>query len=235
MNSYSQEGNLDNLKNHRADERVFKIQACWNSFRIFHSYNAIIDPTIDCLALVKRLIATKAAKYQVADIIPLKGWKNGVMVFTGLRVDGQEREDVPMLIANLGVECDIVLGRRWLEEFHMQLDCNNEGMEPPSSVSLSCDRIAQGPSGDQESIDQRDYESMTPSITTFSLETHEEDLPARQKEMDQLLDELNEDACQSRILISDDQCSRPQVRLPKRDYVMLSEFPKHRRSPQRMR
>jgi hypothetical protein len=100
--------NLDNLKNHPADERVFQIQACWNSFCIFHSYNA---PTIGCLALVRKPIAVKAAKYQVADIIPLAGWKNRVMIFTGLQVDGQEGEDVPMLIADLGVECDIVLGR----------------------------------------------------------------------------------------------------------------------------
>jgi hypothetical protein len=55
--------NLDNLKNHRAGESVFKIQACWSSFRIFHSYNAIVDPSIDCLALVKRSIAAKAAKW----------------------------------------------------------------------------------------------------------------------------------------------------------------------------
>ena len=72
--------NLDHLKKYSADERIFEIQACWSSFRIFHSYNAIIDPTIDCLALVKRLIAAKAAKYQVADIIPLKVWKDGVTV-----------------------------------------------------------------------------------------------------------------------------------------------------------
>jgi hypothetical protein len=57
--------NLDNLKNHPADERVFKIQACWNSFRIFHSYNA---PTIGCLALVRKPIAVKAAKYQVRQV-----------------------------------------------------------------------------------------------------------------------------------------------------------------------
>ena len=63
------ETNLYVLKNdHRGQKRI-KIQACWSSFRIFHSYNAIIDPTIDCLALVKKSIAAKAAKYQVADII----------------------------------------------------------------------------------------------------------------------------------------------------------------------
>src|SRR3984957_12586355 len=83
---------LDDLKNHRANEKVFKIQACWNSFRIFHSYNAIVDPTIDCLALVSKPIAIKAAKYQVADIITLAGWKNGVVIFTELRIDGQEQE-----------------------------------------------------------------------------------------------------------------------------------------------
>ena len=56
--------NLDHLKKHPTDERIFEIQACWSSFHIFHSYNAIIDLTIDCLALVKRSIAAKAAKYQ---------------------------------------------------------------------------------------------------------------------------------------------------------------------------
>jgi len=34
---------------------------------------------------------------------------------------------------------------------------------------------------------------MTPSITTFSPEAHEEDLSARQEEMDQLLDGLNDE------------------------------------------
>jgi hypothetical protein len=108
------ETNLDNLKNHRADERVFKIQACWNSLGIFHSYYAIIDPTIDCLALVKKSIAIKAAKYQVADIIPFKGWKNGVVVFAGLRVEDNEQDYIPMLIADL--QWDMVLGHKWLEK-----------------------------------------------------------------------------------------------------------------------
>ena len=49
--------NLDHLENHPADERIFEIQACWSSFRIIHSYEAIIDPTIDCLALVKSRLA----------------------------------------------------------------------------------------------------------------------------------------------------------------------------------
>jgi hypothetical protein len=111
------------LKKHPADERIFEIQACWGSFRIFHSYNAIIDPTIDCLALVKRSIAAKAAKYQVADIIPLKGWKDGVVMFTGLKVEDNEQDDIPMLITDL--PCDMVLGRKWLEKSSARLKNGN--------------------------------------------------------------------------------------------------------------
>ncbi|KAN0072571.1 hypothetical protein V8E54_009500 [Elaphomyces granulatus] len=216
------ETNLCMLRNDHHDQKRIKIQACWNSFRIFHSYNAIIDPMIDCLALVSKPIAIKAAKYQVADIIPLAGWKNGVVIFTELRIDGQEQEDVPMLIADLGVECDIVLGRRWLEESHMQLDCNGVDLEPSSSVPISCDQVEQVPLRDQGPIDQKDYENMAALVTTFAPEVHEEDLSVRLEEMDQLLDELNEeDACQSRIPIIDDQCPQPLVRLPIRDDVRL--------------
>ena len=111
------------MKKHPADERIFEIQACWSSFRIFHSYNAIIDPTIDCLALVKRSIAAKAAKYQVADIIPLKGWKDGVVMFTGLKVEDNEQDDIPMLITDL--PCDMVLGRKWLEKSSARLKNGN--------------------------------------------------------------------------------------------------------------
>jgi hypothetical protein len=114
---------LDDLKNHRANEKVFKIQACWNSFRIFHSYNAIVDPTVDCLALVKKSIAIKAAKYQVTDIIPLKGWKDGVVVFAGLKVEDNEQDDIPMLIADL--QWDMVLGRKWLEKSSARLKNGN--------------------------------------------------------------------------------------------------------------
>jgi hypothetical protein len=42
--------------------------------------------------LVKKPIAIKAAKYQVADIIPLKGRKNGVVVFAELRVEDNEQD-----------------------------------------------------------------------------------------------------------------------------------------------
>ena len=112
------ETNLCALKNDHRDQKRIVIQACWSSFRIFHSYNAIIDPTVDCLALVKKSIATKAAKYQVADIVPLKGWKDGVVVFAGLKVEDNEQDDIPMLITDL--PCDMVLGRnglrsRWIE------------------------------------------------------------------------------------------------------------------------
>ena len=114
---------LNDLKNHRANEKVFKIQACWNSFRIFHSYNAIVDPTIDCLALVKKSIAAKAAKYQVADVIPLKGWKDGVVMFAGLKVEDNEQDDIPMLITDL--PCDMVLGHKWLEKSSARLKNGN--------------------------------------------------------------------------------------------------------------
>jgi hypothetical protein len=204
------ETNLCVLKNYHRDQKIIKIQACWNSFRNFHSYNAIIDPMIDCLALVSKPIAVKAAKYQVADIIPLADWKNGVVIFTKLRIDGQEQEDVPMLIADLGVKCDIVFKRRWLDD--MQLDCYDANLELPSSVSLSCSLIEQVSLGDQESIENM----------TASPEAHEEDLSACQGEIDHPLNELNEEyTYQSRISITDDQCSlcsQPLVRLPMNDF-----------------
>ena len=74
------------LKDHD-DQRVVKAQVRWGSFRVFIPYNAIIDPEIDCLALVNEPIAFKAYKYRVVDIIPLPTWKNGVMIMPRLKVD----------------------------------------------------------------------------------------------------------------------------------------------------
>jgi hypothetical protein len=62
---------------------------------------------------------------------------------------------------------------------------------------------------------------MAAPITTFAPEVHEEDLSVRLEEMDHPLDELKEDSCQSRISITDDQCSlcsQPLVRLPMNDF-----------------
>ena len=123
--------NSGHLKKHPADERIFEIQACWSSFRIFHSYNAIVDPSIDCLALVKKSIAAKAAKYQVADIIPLKGWKDGVVMFAGLKVEDNEQDDIPMLITDL--PCYMVLGRKWLEKSSARLKNGNLVWQDDSS------------------------------------------------------------------------------------------------------
>lgn len=99
------------LKNYD-DQRLVKAQVRWGSFGVFIPYNAIIDPEIDCLALVNEPIAFKAYKYGVVDIIPLPTWKNGVMIMPLLKVDGQERENVPMLIADLRTKCDMILGRQ---------------------------------------------------------------------------------------------------------------------------
>jgi hypothetical protein len=60
--------------------------------------------------LVKKSIAINAAKYQVIDIVPLKGWKNGVVVFAGLKVEDNEQNDIHMLIADL--RWVMVLGRK---------------------------------------------------------------------------------------------------------------------------
>jgi hypothetical protein len=103
-------------------EKAFKIpvEACWSSefgIRIFYPYNAAIDPRIDCFVMIKKSIAARAASYHVPDIVPLARWKDGVVIFSGLRVDGWERENIPMLIADLQ-ECDIILGRKWLEDSH---------------------------------------------------------------------------------------------------------------------
>jgi hypothetical protein len=101
----------------------------------------------------------------------------------------------------------------WLEESHMQLDCNDVNPELPSSVPFSCDQTEQVRLEGQESIDQKNYENKTVPIATFSPEAHE-DLSTCQEELDQLLDELNEeDACRSRIPVTDSPCSQPLVRL----------------------
>ena len=48
------------------------------------------------------------------------------MVLPRLKVDGQERENVPMLVADLGAKCDMIFGRQMLEEFGIPLECNKE-------------------------------------------------------------------------------------------------------------
>jgi hypothetical protein len=206
---------LDNLKKHPADESVFKIEACWNSFRIFHSYNAIVDPSIDCLALVKKSIAAKAAKYQVADIIPLKGWKDGVVVFDGLKVEDNEQDDIPMLITDL--QWDMVLGRKWLEKSRARLkdgslvwlDDSNDKIRQEDQMTN--DLIRQPRELDEDPV-QKDIVA-----TTSSSPEIEKDISAYQEGMGHVADELNEeDVCQSRIPIADDQCPQPIVRLPRK-------------------
>jgi hypothetical protein len=205
---------LDNLKKHPADESVFKIEACWNSFRIFHSYNAIVDPSIDCLALVKKSIAAKAAKYQVADIIPLKGWKDGVVVFDGLKVEDNEQDDIPMLITDL--QWDMVLGRKWLEKSRARLkdgslvwlDDSNDKIRQEDQMTN--DLIRQPRELDEDPV-QEDV------ATTSSSPEIEKDISAYQEGMGHVADELNEeDVCQSRTPIADDQCPQPIVRLPRK-------------------
>ena len=229
------ETNLCVLKNDHRDQKRIVIQACWSSFRIFHSYNAIIDPTVDCLALVKKSIATKAAKYQVADIIPLGGWKDGAMIFSGLRMGSQELEDVPMLVADLDCGCDIVLGRRWVEEFgngwleeldpRMRPECSNDAKPEHSHDASSSENSTdteEAPHGQLEGgslVRFNDSESQRlvdrPSVKKILdredvamillSRTHDTE------ELDELSGEQNdEDPCRSRIAIS--------VRLPMNDF-----------------
>ena len=211
--------NLDNLKSHRAGESVFKIQACWSSFRIFYSYNAIVDPSIDCLALVKKSIAAKAAKYQVADIIPLRGWKDGVVVFDGLKAEENEQDDIPMLIADL--QWDMVLGRKWLEKSRARLKDGSllwldDGNDKIRQEGLMANDLIRQPRELDEDHVQKDIVA-----TTSSSPEIEKDISAYQEGMDHLVDELNEDVCQSRISITGDRCPQPLVRLPRRDVVQL--------------
>jgi len=120
------------------DQMLVKAQVRWGSFGVvFIPYNAIIDPRIDCLALVNKPIAFKAYKYGSVDITPLPAWKNGVMVMPRLKVDGRERENVPMLIADLGAKCDMIFGRQWLEEFGIPLDCNKESVVQKDQKNIS--------------------------------------------------------------------------------------------------
>jgi hypothetical protein len=147
------------LKDHD-DQRLVKVQACWGSFGVFIPYNAIIDPKIDCLALVNKPIAFKASRYKVADIFPLPAWTNGAMVMPRLKVDSGERENVPMLIMDLGAKYDMIFGRQWLEESNMPLDCNKVNLELPSSMSSSCDQIERTRLRNQESAVQKDQKDI---------------------------------------------------------------------------
>ena len=240
------------MKKHPADERIFEIQACWSSFRIFHSYNAIIDPTIDCLALVKRSIAAKAAKYQVADVIPLKGWKDRVVMFARLKVEDNEQDDIPMLITDL--PCDMVLGRKWLERSRARLkngnlvwlddtsdghqefnqlpakegaggeclhpDIKQEGRmandltisipETPKEIPI-CEKLVEQAELSGEVTEQKNASD----TMSLSLETAK-NISVYQEEVDLLVDGLKEDTCRSRFPITDDQCSQPSVRLPRK-------------------
>jgi hypothetical protein len=178
------------------DQRLVKAQVRWGSFGVFIPYNAIIDPEIDCLALVNEPIAFKAYKYRVVDIIPLPTWKNGVMIMPRLKVDGQERENVPMLIADLGAKCDMILGRQWLEEYYAPL----------------ADRLPVKKNSDEESPNQTN----TPVSVSPPLEIHEDTFilktstPTVEKSVEPL-DELNRLSDKR----SEEDSRQPRVRLPK--------------------
>ncbi|KAN0074946.1 hypothetical protein V8E54_007557 [Elaphomyces granulatus] len=45
-----------------------------------------------------------------------------------LKINGQEREDVPMLVTDLGAKCDMIFGRQWLEEFCIPLDYDKKSV-----------------------------------------------------------------------------------------------------------
>jgi hypothetical protein len=178
------------LKDHD-DQRLVKAQVRWGSFGVFIPYNAIIDPGIDCLALVNEPIAFKAYKYRVVDIIPLPTWKNGVMIMPRLKVDGQERENVPMLIADLGAKCDMILGRQWLEEYYAPL----------------ADRLPVKKNSDEESPNQTN----TPVSVSPPLEIHEETSTPTVEKLAEPLDELNGLSDKR----SEEDSRQPRVRLPK--------------------
>jgi hypothetical protein len=80
------------------DQKIIEAQACWAT-RLFHSCDAIVDPRIDYFTLVSKPITVKAAKCRVTDIIPLAGWKNGVMMFAGLKTDGRVRHSLKASMA----------------------------------------------------------------------------------------------------------------------------------------
>ncbi|KAN0073295.1 hypothetical protein V8E54_008515 [Elaphomyces granulatus] len=215
------------LKDHD-DQRLVKAQACWGSFRVFIPYNAIIDPKIDCLALVNKPIASKACNYRVADIIHLPAWKNGAMVMPRLKVDDQERENVTMLIADLGAKCDMVFGRQWLKEYYAPL----------------ADRLSVNKNSDDEIPDRKN----PPASMSPPLETHEDTLilktsaPALEKlaeplgEQNRLSDKRSEeDSCQPRVRLPKAKVSRPHINNPstrvaeapiitsKEDWIALDE------------
>ena len=58
-------------------------------------------------------------------------------------------------------------------------------------------------------------------VATTSSSPIEKDISACQEGIGHLVDELKKETCQSRIPITDDQCSQPLVRLPRRDDIRL--------------
>ncbi|KAN0084938.1 hypothetical protein V8E54_001405 [Elaphomyces granulatus] len=197
------------LKDRHYDQKRIKIKACWTalgSYRFFHSYEAVIDSRIDCLALINQPIAATAARYQVADILPLREWKDGAVVLSGLKVNDQELKDVPMLVADLDCECDVVLGRRWVEEFGQGWLEEPEPRMSPEEVITPSHELQEDLAVRESRIDG------VPECASRGDDKSEDYFDDRQ-----VISAGQEDFCSSRTPIAESQCIRPILRFPRRD------------------
>jgi hypothetical protein len=197
------------LKDRHYDQKRIKVKACWTalgSYRFFHSYEAVIDSRIDCLALINQPIAATAARYQVADILPLREWKDGAVVLSGLKVNDQELKDVPMLVADLDCECDVVLGRRWVEEFGQGWLEEPEPRMSPEEVITPSHELQEDLAVRESRIDG------VPECSPRGDDKSEDYFDDRQ-----VISAGQEDFCSSRTPIAESQCIRPILRLPRMD------------------
>ena len=169
-------------------------------------------------------------------------------MFTGLKVEDNEQDDIPMLITDL--PCDMVLGRKWLEKSSAQLKNGNlVWLDDSSDEHQEFNQLPakEGTEGECLHPDIKQEGRMANDLTISIPETPKEipiceklveqaklsgeiteqknasdtpetakNISVYQEEVDRLVDGLKEDTCRSRLPITDDQCSQPSVRLPRK-------------------
>jgi hypothetical protein len=156
--------------------------------------------------LINQPIAATAARYQVANILPLREWKDGAVVLSGLKVNDQELKDVPMLVADLDCECDVVLGRRWVEEFGQGWLEEPEPRMSPEEVITPSHELQEDLAVRESRIDG------VPECSSRGDDKSEDYFDDRQ-----VISAGQEDFCSSRTPIAESQCIRPILRLPRMD------------------
>ena len=142
-------------------------------------------------------------------------------MLSGLKVNDQELKDVPMLVADLDCECDVVLGRRWVEEF------GQEWLEEPEP-RMSVEEVITPSHELQEDLAVRESRiDRVPECSSRGDDKSEDYFDDRQ-----VISAGQEDFCSSQTPITDDQCIRPLVRFPESDRRFLK--PKNINSPSRV-